>query len=97
MTLTKTSTTAVGTTGLDEYSVDLEEMIIESDFEENTEQLAKYLTGLPLGLVVLGLCLAVLLVGLDSSILSTAIPTITTKFNSLDDVGWYGSAFLICV
>lgn len=71
-----------------------------------------YLSGLKLGLVMLGLCLAVLLVGLvcnspqlvslthrkqDNSILATAIPTITTKFNSLDDVGWYGSAFLICV
>ena len=33
----------------------------------------------------------------DNSILATAIPTITTAFNSLDDVGWYGSAFLICV
>ncbi|CZT50268.1 related to transporter (major facilitator superfamily) [Rhynchosporium secalis] len=58
---------------------------------------SEYLTGVTLGLVVLGLCLAVLLVGLDNSILATAIPTITTAFNSLDDVGWYGSAFLVCV
>jgi hypothetical protein len=26
-----------------------------------------------------------------------AIPTITTAFNSLEDVGWYGSAYLICM
>jgi hypothetical protein len=28
---------------------------------------------------------------------SQAVPTITTAFNSLPDVGWYGSAFLIAV
>lgn len=33
----------------------------------------------------------------DNAILATAIPTITTSFNSLDDVGWYGSAFFITV
>ncbi|KAF2194356.1 MFS general substrate transporter [Zopfia rhizophila CBS 207.26] len=30
---------------------------------------------------------------LDSSIISTAIPQITDEFNSLLDVGWYGSAY----
>jgi MFS family permease len=28
---------------------------------------------------------------------STAVPTITTEFNSLDDVSWYGSSFLIAI
>ena len=27
--------------------------------------------------------------------LATAIPTITTVFNSLEDVGWYGSSYLL--
>lgn len=30
----------------------------------------------------------------DGTILATAIPKITNAFNSLDDVGWYGSSFL---
>lgn len=30
----------------------------------------------------------------DGTILATAIPKITNSFNSLDDVGWYGSSFL---
>ncbi|KAL4925326.1 major facilitator superfamily domain-containing protein [Aspergillus undulatus] len=30
---------------------------------------------------------------LDSSIVATAIPQITSRFNSLLDVGWYGSAY----
>lgn len=95
-------------------SRDPEKNISEVTNEENIDDNTVYLSGIRLGLIVLGLCLAVLLVGLvnttkpiycrnllnlikDNSILSTAIPTITTSFNSLDDIGWYGSAFLICV
>jgi EmrB/QacA subfamily drug resistance transporter len=31
----------------------------------------------------------------DRTIISVAIPDITDRFNSLDDVGWYGSAYMI--
>lgn len=31
----------------------------------------------------------------DRSILATAIPKITSQFNSLDDVAWYGSSYLL--
>lgn len=31
----------------------------------------------------------------DTSIISTAIPQITNEFNSLEDVGWYGSAYFL--
>lgn len=31
----------------------------------------------------------------DRAILATAIPKITTEFNSIADVGWYGSAYLM--
>jgi MFS family permease len=30
-------------------------------------------------------------------IIATAIPTITNEFNSLDDIGWYGSAYLLTI
>ena len=33
--------------------------------------------------------------GLDRSILATAIPKITSEFNSIDDVAWYGSSYLL--
>lgn len=32
---------------------------------------------------------------LDTSIIATAIPRITTEFDSLNDVGWYGAAYLL--
>ncbi|RYP44396.1 hypothetical protein DL768_009128 [Monosporascus sp. mg162] len=39
--------------------------------------------------------IAVFCVALDNTIISTAIPNITDEFHSLDDVGWYGSAFFL--
>ena len=32
---------------------------------------------------------------LDNTIISTAIPRITDEFRAIDDVGWYGSAYLL--
>ena len=31
----------------------------------------------------------------DKLIISTAIPQITNEFNSADDIGWYGTAYLL--
>jgi MFS family permease len=36
------------------------------------------------------------LVALDTNILATAIPKITTEFSSLDHVSWYGAAYSLC-
>ncbi|KAK4226622.1 putative efflux system protein [Podospora fimiseda] len=55
----------------------------------------EYPTGMKLGLIILALCLSVFVMALDNSIISTAIPKITDQFQSLPDVGWYGSAYLL--
>ncbi|KAJ6570110.1 major facilitator superfamily domain-containing protein [Mycena vulgaris] len=56
----------------------------------------EYPHGLKLGLLTLALCLSVFLVALvHRTILATAIPKITDQFKSLDDVGWYGSSYLL--
>ncbi|KAE8312999.1 major facilitator superfamily domain-containing protein [Aspergillus transmontanensis] len=39
--------------------------------------------------------LSLFVVTLDRTIVSTAIPRITDDFDSLGDIGWYGSAFLL--
>lgn len=62
-----------------------------STTEEEQEDETQYPGGTRLGLVMLALCLAVFLLSLDNSIISTAIPKITDEFNSLGDIGWYGS------
>jgi hypothetical protein len=35
-------------------------------------------------------CVRIILTGLDNTIIATAIPKITSVFDSLQDVGWYG-------
>ncbi|KAJ5670686.1 uncharacterized protein N7477_006049 [Penicillium maclennaniae] len=55
----------------------------------------EYPSGLKLGLITIALCLCVFCVALDNTIIATAIPKITDEFNSLNDVGWYGSAYLL--
>ncbi|ROW03612.1 hypothetical protein VPNG_07165 [Cytospora leucostoma] len=50
-------------------------------------------TGVKLVILLSSLALSCLLLLLDTSIVSTAIPKITDDFHSLPDVGWYGSAY----
>lgn len=55
----------------------------------------EYPSKLPLALITIALCLAVFLVALDQTIIATAIPKITDQFGALEDVGWYGSAYML--
>ncbi|MCJ1404090.1 hypothetical protein MMC11_007315 [Xylographa trunciseda] len=54
-----------------------------------------YLRGFRLAVVTVGIMAAVLMVALDNYILATAIPRISTEFNSLDDVAWYASSYFL--
>lgn len=54
-----------------------------------------YPHALKLTFIVIALVLSIFLVALDSTIVATAIPRITDEFHSLDQVGWYGSAFFL--
>jgi hypothetical protein len=63
-------------------------VIVSSD---NDSDDIVYPTGFKLVIIVGALCLAVLLVALDQTIIVTAIPKITDRFNSVNDIGWYGS------
>lgn len=40
--------------------------------------------------VMIALLLAMFLIALDRTIITTAIPKMTDEFHSLDDIGWYG-------
>ncbi|KAJ6505746.1 putative efflux pump antibiotic resistance protein [Mycena vitilis] len=54
-----------------------------------------YPKGVKLVLVTFALCLSVLLVALDNTIIATALPRITDTFKSLDDIGWIASSYLL--
>jgi hypothetical protein len=66
----------------------------ENDQPED-EPAGNYLSGVKLAILTFGLCMSTFVVALDNTIIATAIPKITTVFNSLDDVGWYGSSYLL--
>ncbi|KAJ4343983.1 hypothetical protein N0V95_006468 [Ascochyta clinopodiicola] len=55
-----------------------------------------WLDGIRLWAFLISMTLVYFLMMLDMSILSTAIPYITDEFQSLLDVGWYGSAYQLC-
>ncbi|CZR54630.1 related to transporter (major facilitator superfamily) [Phialocephala subalpina] len=54
-----------------------------------------YPKGLPLALTLTSSALAMFLMALDRTIIATAIPTITNEFNSLGDIGWYATTYMI--
>ena len=56
---------------------------------------ADYPQAFKLAFIVVALVLSIFLVALDMTIVATAIPKITDEFHSLDQVGWYGSAFFL--
>ncbi|MCJ1387089.1 MFS sugar transporter [Xylographa soralifera] len=82
----------VPTTGEKEIEV---ATIEEAEALDKLTDEIEYPGGLKLIIVVVALCLAVFLVALDNTIIATAIPRITDRFHSLEDVGLYASAYLL--
>lgn len=80
-------------TGNDHTVVD-DEKQKEFEGDLNTSQ-AEYPKAGKLFFILFALALAIFLVSLDMTIIATAIPRITDEFHSLDDVGWYGTAFFL--
>ncbi|KAK4188524.1 major facilitator superfamily-domain-containing protein [Podospora australis] len=70
------------------HTPDIQDRIVE--VEESS-----WVTGIPLVCLMAGLMLAVFLVSIDRTIISTAVPYITSEFKSTPDIGWYGSAYLL--
>ncbi|KAI1265484.1 putative gliotoxin efflux pump [Xylariaceae sp. FL1019] len=66
----------------------------ESDSSHARDMVAEdeYPNPLRLTFIVASLVLSIFLASLDTTIITTAIPSITASFHSLQDVGWYGSA-----
>ncbi|KAF2194761.1 MFS general substrate transporter [Zopfia rhizophila CBS 207.26] len=54
-----------------------------------------YLTGWRLAVVITSLFFGSFLLALDTNIINVAIPQISTEFKALDDVAWYGTAYLV--
>ena len=65
----------------------------DDDNPSRKDDSAYELTGISLASVIIGLALSIFLMSIDSSIISTAIPRITSQFHSTGDIAWYGSAY----
>jgi hypothetical protein len=66
---------------------------VESTPSGAEEYKHEYPEGFRLTLILTAVVLAYLLVYLDLAIMSTATPSITSNFDSLVDIGWYGGAY----
>ncbi|KAI4694699.1 hypothetical protein J4E81_006298 [Alternaria sp. BMP 2799] len=55
----------------------------------------QYPRGIRLALITVGLALSIFLAALDSTIIATAIPSITSQFRSISSLAWYGSSYAI--
>ncbi|KAI1171714.1 putative MFS transporter [Nemania sp. FL0916] len=75
------------------------ELVAATNDLENTEEATRstpeYLSGWAIRSLVMALMFGAFMLGLDNSILSTAIPQITHDFHSLNDIGWYAASYLL--
>jgi hypothetical protein len=62
---------------------------------EKVPECNEAVTSKQLFVIIGSLYLGTLLVALDTTIIGTAIPAITSDFHSLNDIAWYGSAYLL--
>ncbi|ORY61596.1 major facilitator superfamily domain-containing protein [Pseudomassariella vexata] len=72
---------------------------VTADVIDNQQSEEQHATGYMEGWALASLTLAFMSIcfalALDNTILATAIPQITSDFRSLNDIGWYGSSYLI--
>ncbi|PKY00108.1 MFS general substrate transporter [Aspergillus campestris IBT 28561] len=67
-----------------------------TDIEDNEEQPETgYMHGWALASLTVAFMSICFVLAIDNTILATAIPQITSDFQSLNDIGWYGSSYLI--
>ncbi|KAL6361719.1 hypothetical protein LRP88_05194 [Fusarium phalaenopsidis] len=62
---------------------------------DTTSDEPEYPSAAKLTLIIVSLCLAIFLVALDQTIIAPALGAITAQFQSVKDIGWYGSAYLL--
>ncbi|KAF2098513.1 MFS general substrate transporter [Rhizodiscina lignyota] len=79
----------------DEVQNAVEEAKEQDSGDNQEEDTYDYPKSWKLGLITIALCLSVFCMALDNTIIAVAIPKITDQFHALDDVGWYGSAYLL--
>ncbi|KAI0179211.1 major facilitator superfamily domain-containing protein [Hypoxylon sp. FL1284] len=68
---------------------------VQTGNNANNAEKAEYPSNQKRIVIMLAVYLTLFLVNLDQNIISTAIPRITDEFKSIDDVSWYGTAYIL--
>lgn len=76
---------------------DLPQTYLTLLFMAETAETSTNLEGWRLGVVIASLFFGSFLIALDTNIVNVAIPRISTDFHALDDVLWYGTAYLLTI
>jgi MFS family permease len=76
-------------------SIQLEQNVATGPDNDAAE--AQYPTGIKLWLIMLSVGSVLVLSSIDMNIVATAVPSITDHFHTVAHVGWYSSAFRLCV
>ncbi|KAH7389454.1 major facilitator superfamily domain-containing protein [Phaeosphaeria sp. MPI-PUGE-AT-0046c] len=63
--------------------------------QQGEEKLATYPSPAKTAVIMVSLYISIFLVALDRTIIGPAIPAITNQFNSIGDIGWYGSSYML--
>ena len=79
-----------------QHATTLTQLEIESSPAEQDDE-ANYPTGAKWRATIVSLMLVSALVGLDMTMVTTAIPTITAHFKTIADVGWYAAALRLAM
>ncbi|EUC43791.1 hypothetical protein COCMIDRAFT_99949 [Bipolaris oryzae ATCC 44560] len=67
----------------------------ESDMAGTIPPAPAYPSKAKTAIIMFSLYIAIFLVALDRTIIGPAIPAITNDFKSIDDIGWYGSSYML--
>ncbi|EXL42233.1 hypothetical protein FOCG_15580 [Fusarium oxysporum f. sp. radicis-lycopersici 26381] len=81
-----------------EISYHEHDSVVEGHAAESSERPdAEFPTGIRLWLTILSVVSILVLASTDMNIVATAVPAITDHFHTVSHVGWYSSAFRLCV
>ncbi|KAH5707303.1 hypothetical protein HBI18_250400 [Parastagonospora nodorum] len=62
---------------------------------EDTAKPPTYPSPAKTAVIMVSLYISIFLVAIDRTIIGPAIPAITNQFNSIGDIGWYGSSYML--
>lgn len=71
-----------------------EQLAVEEPLDTDEDNI-DYPTGPKLWLSISSLVMSRIFVGLDMTIVAVAVPALTDYFKTIDDIGWYSSAYMV--